>query len=391
VVVHLQILQITKYFYPAVSFGGPIQCTYNLSKYLVSKGHKVTVYATDALDISSNARIKDEYRCIDGIDVYYFRNVSKLYGFFFSPGLIQKLNQEIDKFDVAHLHEYRTFQNVIFSLKNKTVPYVLTCHGEFSYSKQSLDQLTLRRLFEEIAGKRIVSNAARLVALTPFERNQFLEGDVEKDKIVIIPNGVSSIEFECSSPNLFKKVYGIKEANFILYVGRINRYKGLDFLVQAFALICRERADVKLVLAGPDDGFLGTLRQLVAELGITNKVLFTGSLDRKKVAAAYADCLFVVYVSVQEGFPMVPLEAASAGKPVIVTDLPAMDYVRRGKFGSIVHFGNILQLKNAIQKFVENPDLAKMLGKNGKKFVEKNYSWQVVGNEIEEVYQSVLN
>ena len=58
----MRILQITKYYYPSVSFGGPVQCTYNISKYLVKKGHDVTVYATDTADISSNARIKEKFQ-----------------------------------------------------------------------------------------------------------------------------------------------------------------------------------------------------------------------------------------------------------------------------------------------------------------------------------------
>ncbi len=95
----MNILQITKYFYPAVSFGGPVQCTYNLSKYLVNKGHKVVVYTTDAADISSNAQIEEKHQLIDGIEVFYFHNVAKLYDLFISPTMIRSLAKNIANFE----------------------------------------------------------------------------------------------------------------------------------------------------------------------------------------------------------------------------------------------------------------------------------------------------
>ena len=384
----MHILQITKYFHPASSFGGPVQCTYNLSKYLVNRGHKVTVYATDALDISSNARIEGEHHLVDGIEVFYFHNIAKSYGFFISPGMIRKLKQEIGKFDIVHLHEYRTFQNLAFHFLNrKRIPYVLSCHGEFSYGKETWSQIFLRKLFDKLIGGPMVSNASRLIALTEFEKSQYLNGGVEKNRITIIPNGVGSDDFlDLPVAGLFRKLYNISDETIILYIGRINKYKGIDFLVKAFALICKDRSDIKLVLAGPDDGFVRTLKKMIDGLGLNTNVLFTGSLDRRQVAAAYSDCSVVVYASVQEGFPIVPLEAGNAGKPVIVTNIPAMGYVTKGQFGLTVQYGNVNQLKDAIETLLNNSELSNELGENGKRFVRQNYSWQAIGKKIEDLY-----
>ncbi len=384
----MNILQITKYFYPASSFGGPIQCTYNLSKYLVEKGHKVTVYTTDALEISSNLRLEGKYHLIDGIEVFYFRNVAKSFGFFMSPGIIRKLEHDIEKFDIVHLHEYRTFQNLIFNFLNrKRIPYVLSCHGEFSYEKQNWRQIFLRKLFDKFIGERIVNNAAKLIALTPFEQAQYLNGGVEKNKIAVVPNGVSSAEFsDMPFVGSFKKLFKIGDEKVVLYIGRINKYKGIDFLVKAFALVCKIRTDVRLVIAGPDDGFLRTLEQMIAELDLGSRVLFTGSLNRRQVAAAYNDCTLVVYPSVQEGFPIVPLEAGNVGKPVIVTDIPAMNYVLKGEFGLTVPYGNVIQLKTSIETILNNLELSKKFAENGRRFVRQNYSWETVGKRIEDLY-----
>jgi glycosyltransferase involved in cell wall biosynthesis len=389
----MHILQITKYFYPALSFGGPVQCTYNLSKYLVSRGHKVTVYATDALDISSNARVREAHRWIDGIEVFYFHNIAKFYGFFVSPSMIRTLKENIGKFEVVHLHEFRTFQNLVFYFLNtKRLPYVLSCHGEFLYTKQSWDQYFLRKLFEESFGRRMVMNARKLIALTPFEQAQYIASGVEPSRIAVIPNGVACEDFSAFfSDNSFKTLYGMDNERIILYLGRINKDKGIDILVKAFSLLCKERSDCKLVLAGPDDGFLRNLRGMIKGLNLEGKVIFTGTLDRQQVAAAYNDSAVVVYASIHEGFPVVPLEAGCVGKPVIVTNIPAMDYVRKGGFGLTVSYGSVVQLKEAIDKILDNSEMSKEMTENGKKFVRRNYSWKVLAKKIEDIYFSILN
>ena len=98
----MNILQITKYFYPAVSFGGPVQCTYDLSKYLVKRGHRVVVYTSDALEIHSNSKIKEKYQIIDGIEIFYFSSIARLFdGIFITPNMIQALRKNISSFDVS--------------------------------------------------------------------------------------------------------------------------------------------------------------------------------------------------------------------------------------------------------------------------------------------------
>jgi glycosyltransferase involved in cell wall biosynthesis len=159
--------------------------------------------------------------------------------------------------------------------------------------------------------------------------------------------------------------------------------------VKAFAFLSEKRKNIKLVIAGPDDGFLGTLKKIVRELNLTSKVIFTGSLNRKQVLAAYNSAAVVVYASLQEGFGLVPLEAGMMCKPVIVSDAPAMDFVKIGNFGLTVKYGNVLQLKEALEIILNNPELSKEMGKNGKKFVTENYSWGVIGKRIENVYYDI--
>jgi len=386
-----RILQITKYYYPSVSFGGPVQCTYNISKYMVEKGHDVTVYATDTADISTNSRIKERFQVINGAKVFFFPYVGQqIYGLFISPGIIHALRKNIGDFDVVHLHEYRTFQNLAFYYSRRGAPYVLSVHGQLEYRQESWDNAFLRRLFNCAFGGNLLKDASKLFALTKIEASQLIQRGIDEDKIVIIPNAIDPEVFSNPPPKgYFRNLFGLADEEIILYLGRISKLKGLDILVKAFSLLER-RENVKLVLAGPDDGLLEPLKRIVASLKLRDKVLFTGALNRKLVLSALNDASVVVYASLQEGFPIVPLEAGIMGKPVIVSDYPSMGFVKKGQFGIVVEYGNIIQLKEALEKILEDHVLATKLGQNGKIFVMENFTWDVVARKIENTYLQIL-
>ncbi len=389
----MRILQITKYYYPSVSFGGPVQCTYNISKYMVKKGHDVTVYATDTADISTNARIKERFQVINGAKVFFFPNVTRqIYGLFISPRMIHALRKNINDFDVVHLHEYRTFQNLAFYYsRRRDAPYVLSVHGQLEYKQESRDTAFLRKLFNHTFGRNLLKGASKLFALTKLEASQLIQRGIEEDKIAIIPNGIDPEDFSNPPPKgYFRNLFGLTDEEIILYLGRISKLKGLGILVKAFSLLKR-RSNVKLVLAGPDDGLVEPLQRIVASLKLGDEVLFTGALTRKLVVAALNDASVTVYPSLQEGFGIVPLEAGIMGKPVIVSDYPTMEFVKKGEFGLVVEYGNIKRWKEALEEILGDRVLATKLGQNGKKFVMQNFTWENITGKIEKAYLEILD
>jgi glycosyltransferase involved in cell wall biosynthesis len=388
----LKILQITQHYYPSVSFGGPVQVSHNLSKNMVRLGHDVTVFSTDAYDIGSGQNLKDRFLIIDGAKVHFFHNLISTYRFFISPGIISALSKSAGDFDIVHLHEYRTFQNLAFYFLNKTkTPYVLSPHGGIEYVQETLDVSSFRRIFDNVFGKKLLLNASAVFALTEFEKTQLVKMGVQEEKIEIVPNGVNPQDFNTLPPQgYFKSLFKLsKNDEIILFVGRLNALKGLDTLIKAFSLM-RERKSLKLVIAGPDDGMFKSLVRLVTSLKLEDKVLFTGSLNRNLVHAALNDATAIVYATEQEGFPLVPIEAAMTGKPVIVSDLPSLDFVQKGSFGLLVKYGNVTQLKEAMERLLDNPVLARELGQNGRRYVKNNLSWSAISAKTEAIYSKIL-
>jgi glycosyltransferase involved in cell wall biosynthesis len=390
----MKILQIINYYYPSVEFGGPVQCAYNISKYMVKKGHEVTVYATDVSDRKPKGRLEKKFQVIDGTKVFFFPYVSRKYGWLVAPGLIRALRSTINDFDVVHLHEYRTFSNLFFysySNKREHVPYILSAHGELEYTyKQRPEVRIVRSLYGKVFGQKLVKHANKLLALTELEYLQFLRLGVEKERITVIPNAINPGDFLNLPPKgTFRQLFDLGKEKIVLFVGRLDERKGIDTLILAFSSLAQKES-LKLVLAGQDFGYLAILKKLVSDLNLNNRVVFTGPLNRQAVIAAYNDASIVVYATHSEGFPLVPLEAGVIGKPIIVSNHPSMDFVRKGNFGLFVDYGNVSQLKETIETILNDAELAEELVKNGKRFVRENYSWEIIASKIEDAYSQVI-
>jgi glycosyltransferase involved in cell wall biosynthesis len=384
----MKILQVTPAFVPS-KFGGVKAVSYNLSKTLAKSGHEVTVYTTDADIGYSRLRGVRGVRNVDGIDVRYFRNLSNLLAWrhhlWLPLGMIKPMKKEIKTFDIIHIHDFRSIQNIIAHhyAKKHRIPYVLQAHGSVLpiFQKQGL-----KKIFDIFLGYRILRDASKVIALTKTEAEQYKERGVDEDKIEIVPNGIDLPEYEnLPRRGEFKRKYSIRnDEKMILCLGRIHKIKGIDLLVKAFADLSEELNNVKLVIIGPDDGFLSTLKGQIEDLKISAKILFTGPLYGRDKLEAYADADVYVLPSVYETFPVTVLEACACGTPIIVTDRCGIaDFVE--KVGCVVEYDKD-QLRDAICKILSDEGLRRRFGKEGKKLVREKFGWDNIVEKVEKVY-----
>ncbi len=389
----MKILQVTPTFIPS-RFGG-VSLFYNLSRNLVKRGHEVVVYTTDIRDRYSRLSDIQGGRDIDGIKVYYFKNISNLlatkYRLAFPRGMSTAVKRETSSFDIIHLHNVRTFQNIIIHryARKYHIPYVLQAHGSlvtFFYRGWQ------KRIFDVIWGHRILKDAAKLVALTPIEAEQYRNMGISENKIEIIPNGVDLSEFaNLPEKGKFRRKHGLGNSQrIILYLGRIHKIKGLDFLARAFADLSQSLTNVKLVIAGPDDGYLSSLKKLIAELKISKGVLFTGHLYGEEKLEAYIDADVYVLPSFYETFPVTVLEACVCGTPVIVTDRCGIADAVDGQAGLVVPYDKG-QLRDALLHMLSDDKMRLRFGKKGKLLVREKFSWSIIAERIEDIYKRCIS
>jgi len=391
----MKILQVVPYFPPAYAFGGPVKVAYQISSELVKRGHEVVVYTTDAKDFDSRLEMGSSSNIIKGIIVHRFRNLSltliKKLKLFITPQLTSFANKEVKKFNVIHLHEYRTFQNIVirhYACKYG-VPYVLQAHGSLP---SIMAWRGLKWIYDVFFGYRLLSDASKVIALSRVEADQYRSMGVPEEKIAIIPNGIDLSEYaELPPKGSFKKKFNIPEdEKIILYLGRIHKTKGIDFLVRAYAHLINEMnfKDAVLIIAGPDDGYLNEAKALADAVGVSNSVMFTGFISSEDKIGALVDTDVFVTPSFY-GFPITFLEACAVGTPIITTSLGDILEWIDGNVGYVTQ-PTPHDLAEAIYKIISDDVLHRKFSKNCIKIVRSNFSIEKVVEKLEKVYEEVV-
>ncbi|MEM3674483.1 MAG: glycosyltransferase [Candidatus Methanomethyliaceae archaeon] len=388
----MRILQIIPVF--SDPFGGPVTVVRSISKEL-AKRHEVTVYTTTALDskhdIPPNECEKDGYKII-----YFDRSIkplcySELLGpLNFSFEMARAIKNHISEFDVVHVHSWQQFPEIIvhhYAIKYR-IPYTLQVHGSLTRIGA---KKKLKLLYDILLGYQVLMDASKLIALHKVEAEQYKAIGIPEEKIDIIPNGIDLSEYANLPPKgYFKKKFGIpEEKKIILYLGRIHKTKGIDFLIKAYAHLTK-RMGVKgtaLVIAGPDDGYLNEAKVLVKSLNIAESVIFTGFIGREDKLKALVDAEVFVTPSFY-GFPVTFLEACATGVPIVTTSMgDSLEWID-GKAGYVS--------KPSVKDFTEkictilNKEIRKNISNNCLNLA-KEFSIEKVVCKLERVYKEVLN
>lgn len=371
--------------------GGCTRAAYEISRELIKIGHNVTMLTTDMYKPNKRYNIKKNPEFINGLEIYRFRNLSNKLAWkrylYTDIGIIRFLRKNICEYDVVHLQDFKSFQTIAttYYCKKFKVPFVLQPHGG-TLNRGKLDPVIV---FDKFFTNKALKYSSYVIALNKYEKSRLKNYGVNEDKIKIVPNGINLTEYDnLPERGEFRRKYLIgDDEKMILYLGRIHQIKGINLLVEAFADLIKELDDVRLVIAGPDDGFLSTLKKQIKDLKIGDKVLFTGPLYEREKLKAYVDADVYVLPSVYEIFGITVLEACACGTPVIVTDRCGIADVV-GKVGYVVGYDKD-QLRDAIIKVLNDEGLRRRFGEEGRRLVREEFGWGGVVGRLEQIYKKV--
>jgi glycosyltransferase involved in cell wall biosynthesis len=376
----MKILHVIPYFTP--KRGGDVNVCYNLSKQLVKRGHEVTIITTDFEFDEDYAKSIEK----KGVKVIPFHCIVNISLFLISPSMKKWVKENIRRFDIAHMHDFRSYQNNVVHhyAKKYNIPYILQAHGDVPYANIKDRR---KKIFDILFGYGILKDASKLIALTETEVEEYKKMGTNDEKIEIVQNGIDLLEYSnLPARGEFRRKYPIRDdEKIILYLGRIHKIKGIDLLVSAFADLVKELDNVRLVIVGPDDGFSSTLKRQIEDLNLGDKILFTGPLYERAKLKAYVDADVYVLPSVYEIFGITVLEACACGTPVIVTDRCGIADIVDDNVGYVVEYDKD-QLQDAIFKVLSDEGLRERFGEEGRRLVMEKFGWDKIVRKVEEMY-----
>jgi glycosyltransferase involved in cell wall biosynthesis len=377
----------------APRYGGPSKVCLELCRELARRGEQVAIYTTNIdgdgeLDVPLGTPLVK-----DGIEIGYFTVQTPRY-YKFSIPLARALKAAIPEYDLVHIHSLYLFPSTVaaYYSRHYGVPYLIRPHG-------TLDPYLFRRhrgrkwIYERLFEWRNLNNAAA-VHFTTVEEHELTCPLGLKAPGVVVPPGVNLQDYADIPPvgtfmAAHPETYGKK---IILYLGRLNFKKGLDLLAKAFGEVVRERDDVHLVLAGPDDdGYGAEVRQWLVADGVIGKCTFTGMLLGADKLAAFSDADVFVLPSYTENFGVAVVEAMVCGLPVVISNkVNIWREVAQAHAGLVVNC-DAQEVSNALLTLLEDPLHGKEMGRRGRWLVEERFTWEVVGEQMVQVYHQILS
>jgi glycosyltransferase involved in cell wall biosynthesis len=389
----MNILHVISSFPPAHSYGGPAQQAFLICRDLVKRGHDVTVYTTDVLDSGSRTQQNSNPAIIEGVKVFRFKNINNdlaHMNFSCAPGMAIALKKNIKKFDIIHLHDFRTFQAIIthYYAKKYNIPYIFQARGDI---ENIIRLQKMKHLFDNIWGISICRNAKICVPTAKIEAIQYKKLGVAEKQIEIIQNAIDINQYrKIPKYGEFRKKYSISGTEkIILSIGRIHEKKGLDLLIKSFAQIQEKIPDTLLVIVGPDEGFLSELDKISKILNIQNKIIFTGPLYGDQKLMAYRDADVFVLPSKSENFGNVVIEALACGTPIIVTNLCGVAEWITNEIGYIINYDE-QELSLALKDILSDDKKRIKMGENAIRYGE-NFSIKQTIVKFEKVYANAIS
>jgi glycogen(starch) synthase len=285
----------------------------------------------------------------------------------------------MEDFDVIHAHDWMTYPAGIAIAAVTGKPLIIHVHStEFDRSGEHVNQ----PIYD--IERRGMHAADKVIAVSHLTRNIILSRyGILGEKVEVVYNGVE----RNGTPFPFPQS-GIKsDEKIVLFLGRITMQKGPEYFLMAAKKVLEQIEDVKFVMAGSGD-MMRRIIEMAAEMGIGNKVLFTGFLRGDDVEKVYKMADLYVMPSVSEPFGIAPLEALNHDVPVLISKQSGVSEVLTHVLK--VDFWDVVEMANKIVAVLKYPPLQMTLREHGN-FEVRKLRWADAAERCIRVYQDVAN
>jgi glycosyltransferase involved in cell wall biosynthesis len=373
----MKICIVSDFFVPHYQGGGERRY-YEFAKRLVKKGHHVDLICMKIDGISDQEEIK-------GINVHHIgptiinppqRSSSDFIKFIFA---IFKWIIKND-YDIIDAQAYAPLIPAFLGAKLKRTPVIGTIHdvstiGDDQWIQSSKTATIAEKILVRLPYDKIitVSNSTKKSLVEYY--------GVKEDRICVVYAGVDLKFIDSVKVNE-------KYQNTIIFVGRLAPHKHVDHLLKVFKSLKTDIPGIKLIIIGKGVE-KDNLINLTKEYGIKNNVQFMENLDYKELIGEIKKSNVLALPSTREGFGIVLTEANACSIPVVAyASGGVVEVVDDGINGFLVEPSNVKSLENNIKFLLANPSKRDNLGENGRKLVEKSFTWDKNVKDIINIYNN---
>ncbi|MDO8511751.1 MAG: glycosyltransferase [bacterium] len=362
----MKILIVAPYFYPAYVYGGPIDVEYQTGKAWVEQNQTVTVVSTNA-NGKKDMELNNEFPVyVAGMSVYYCKRscLSAV-----SWRMLVVLFQQIKKTDIVALHFVYSFP---------TIPTIILCkvfkkellwrpHGALQRWSGTKKQW-LKNIWNEIC--KILLPESTHILFTSMAEWEECKKIFPNSKPLIVPNGV--VVPLAEPVKIFSKKIRL------LFLGRIDRIKGLENLLMAIRMIDQEKFTLDICGDGASS-YINEIKQKIEEYHISDRVFMRGEVSRENLAQTFAKADFLVVPSHTENFGQVVVEALAHAVPVIASKGSPWEKMEEIGCGLWVE-NDPKSLAAAIIKMSKLQILE--MGRRGRTWMQKDFDWSQNAKKI---------
>lgn len=297
----------------------------------------------------------------------------------------------LNDYEIIHAHGNGFFSLLgLLIARQKRIPFVLTFHtfmdqyGHYFLGGKVLTPELINKLLSTFANRctHIITPSLKM-------KNLLIRYGVKKP-ITVIPNFVDLKKFQQPKSNfLHQKLNLTNNEKILLAVGRLGKEKNFEFLIRMFSLLNHQITTTHLVIVGEGNN-KKRLESQIKKLNLQNFVHLIGSIPSENMPQVYNDSDIFVFASTSEVHPMVAIEAAASGLPlVVVKDEAYLDIVENNNNGFLTK-NSTKEFSEKVQQLLDNPNLRKKMGNNSKAIISKQLVKEKISEDLINLYRQLL-
>lgn len=372
------------YLHPHFSYpGGAGTVVLETAKRLQQRGLKISI-VTQTINSDIKSRYPEIYfQCVGG---QLPNSISYWVNFFYYYKRVERILDEIQP-DIIFPHVFPSnYWGFLYKRHNPEIPCIWFCHepSAFVHDKRVINGLpqpmrSLAKLSNpvmQLLDRKLVSYSDHIIVNSNFTAKRCKEVYGYASSDTIYP-GIDIEEFPATP---------LEKEKFFLCVSQLTKFKNVDQVITTVALLKEKGVKSKLSIIGDGSEKKNLVKQ-TKNLEISENIHFLGKVDREQLISYYARALCVVFLSIDEPFGIVPIEAQAAWTPVIATRSGGpLESVIDGESGFLINPNSIMELMEKMSYLSLNPHVAVQMGMNGRNIVSQSFSWDNAANRLLEVF-----